>query len=109
MSRCACPLLLGALAAALGLAACQSPGAVGRRAGLPPDAEARALAAGWSADEAAHARKVYLLKCARCHKFYAPAAYADAQWQAWMVKMSKKAGLTAEEDRLLSRYLELFR
>jgi hypothetical protein len=61
------------------------------------------------ADETAHAKKLYLLKCARCHKFYSPAAYADAEWQAWMTKMSEKAGLTAEEDRLLSRYLELFR
>lgn len=104
-----CALGLGALGVALGLVACQSTGAGGRDVGLPADAQARALAAGWSAEEADRARKLYLLKCARCHKFYPPAAYADAEWQDWMRKMSEKAGLTAEEDRLLSRYLELFR
>lgn len=56
-------------------------------------------------DEAA-ARKLYVNKCAKCHKFYDPAKYSDAQWKIWMGKMSKKSKLTVEQEKLLSGYLE---
>src|SRR6266436_2898975 len=52
------------------------------------------------------ARKLYIAKCARCHKFYDPAKYPEPEWQTWMAKMSKKAKLNAEQEELLSRYIE---
>ena len=44
-------------------------------------------------------------KCANCHKFYDPARYADAEWDRWMMKMSRKSKLDPVEAALLTRYL----
>ena len=52
------------------------------------------------------ARKLYIAKCAKCHKFYDPAIYSDSEWQMWMVKMGKKSKLTPEQTELLSNYIE---
>jgi hypothetical protein len=54
-------------------------------------------------------RKLYTMKCARCHKFYDPAKYSDAKWREWMDKMSKKAKLKPDQKEILSEYLETFR
>jgi len=51
-------------------------------------------------------RKLYVGKCAKCHKLYDPAKYSDQQWQVWMDKMSRKAKLQPEQKELLSRYIE---
>jgi hypothetical protein len=53
--------------------------------------------------------KLYVAKCARCHKFYDPAKYSDAKWHEWMDKMSKKARLKPDQRVILSEYLETFR
>lgn len=55
------------------------------------------------------ALKLYNVKCAKCHKFYDPARYASNEWQQWMDKMSRKAKLKPEQDKLLSAYLSRFR
>src|SRR5262249_13563450 len=52
------------------------------------------------------ARRLYVSKCARCHKFYDPARYSDQQWEDWMTKMSRKAKLKPDQQLLLSRYIE---
>ncbi len=54
-------------------------------------------------------RKLYVTKCARCHKFYDPAKYPEAEWNSWMEKMSKKAKLKPDQKELLARYLNTFR
>ena len=59
--------------------------------------------------EAAAARKVYVAKCAKCHKFYEPKDYSDADWARWMQKMSAKSKLTREQADLLQRYLADYR
>ena len=64
---------------------------------------------GLTAEEGSRAKALYNLKCARCHKFYDPARYDDAEWGSWMAKMSRKARLKPDQDRLLSRYLSAFR
>jgi len=56
--------------------------------------------------ETAAARKLYVAKCSKCHKFYDPAKYSDEKWQMWMGKMSKKAKLKPEQQEMLSRYIE---
>jgi len=78
-------LLLG-----LGLAGCTGPG---KTTDLPQD-------------ETKAARKLYVAKCAKCHKFYDPAKYSDEDWQMWMKKMSKKSKLKPEQEQMLSRYIE---
>jgi Dihaem cytochrome c. len=50
-------------------------------------------------------QKLYVAKCAKCHKFYDPAKYSEADWQIWMTKMSKKAKLKPEQEEILSRYI----
>src|SRR6266576_925637 len=64
---------------------------------------------GLSADELNQAARLYTIKCAKCHKFYNPADYNDAEWHTWMTKMSKKARLKPSQQDLLSRYLDNFR
>ena len=70
------------------------------------------MAAGTSSlsePETKAARKIYTSKCARCHKFYDPDKYSDAEWGDWMEKMSRKAKLKPDQKELLARYLETFR
>jgi hypothetical protein len=52
------------------------------------------------------ARKLYIAKCTKCHGFYDPGSYSDAEWQRWMSKMSKKAKLNPEQAQTLADYLE---
>ena len=51
-------------------------------------------------------RRVYVGKCARCHKLFDPAKYSDEQWQVWMDKMSRKAKLQPDQKELISHYVE---
>ncbi|MBI3852759.1 MAG: hypothetical protein HY298_21095 [Verrucomicrobia bacterium] len=69
----------------------------------------QARAADLSPKEIAAAKKIYTAKCAKCHKFYDPAAYNQAEWDEWMVKMRKKSKLKSDQYALLSRYLEILR
>lgn len=55
--------------------------------------------------ESAAGQKTYVAKCAKCHKFYDPAKYSEADWQMWMAKMSKKAKLKPQQEQELSRYI----
>ena len=57
-------------------------------------------------DETSAARKLYVAKCAKCHKFYNPAKYSDEEWHKWMVKMNKKSKLTPEQAEMLSKYID---
>lgn len=66
-------------------------------------------AAELSATELKDARKLYNAKCARCHKWYDPAAYTDAEWRKWMTSMNKKARVRGAQAELLGRYLDSFR
>jgi len=94
------PLLL------LGLTGCQSPpgGSTALPPPLPPGGELLI-----SAETAAAGRKLYLMKCARCHKFYPPAQYSASEWQSWMDKMSRKAKLQPDQTALLTEYLDVYR
>ncbi len=38
-----------------------------------------------------------------------PAAYGEAEWRAWMARMSRKARLKQDQEELLSRYLDALR
>ena len=103
------PLLIIA-SLALGLTGCKSSSITSQdpaRLGIS-DAGSVALA-GLSAEEAVRARKLYRSKCARCHKFYPPADYSEAEWVSWMGKMSKKARLKSDQEQILLRYLDGFR
>jgi hypothetical protein len=59
--------------------------------------------------ERGQARKVYVAKCAKCHRFHDPTHYTEPDWRRWMSSMSRKAKLKPEQDELLSRYLDAYR
>ncbi|HEX4644853.1 MAG TPA: hypothetical protein VH598_04530 [Verrucomicrobiae bacterium] len=56
--------------------------------------------------ETKKAKKLYVSKCAKCHKLYDPGKYSDAEWQSWMVKMARKARLKPDQRELLTRFLD---
>jgi len=64
-----------------------------------------AMAKDSPSNESAAGQKIYVAKCAKCHKFYDPAKYSEADWQMWMTKMSKKAKLKPQQEEVLSRYI----
>lgn len=82
---------------------------VGLLAALVVPVARKAGAADLTAAELKDGRKLYVAKCARCHKFYNPTNYSEPDWQNWMEKMSKKAKLKPDQKELLSRYLGTFR
>lgn len=99
------------LATAAVVAGCRTSSSGGHTASstIPAlDAES-ARAAGFSLQQVHEATVVYTAKCARCHKFYDPTGYTDAEWHSWMRKMSTKARLNPNQEQLLSRYLEAIR
>ena len=55
------------------------------------------------------ARKMYVGKCAKCHKFYEPRNYNEVDWRKWMEAMSRKTKLKPEQDKLLNTYLDAYR
>lgn len=75
----------------------------------PPPTTQPGVPVGLAAPEIAGARKLYVSKCARCHKFYNPLDYGDTEWRAWMRKMTKKARLKPDQAELLARYLDAVR
>jgi hypothetical protein len=72
-------------------------------------AASRAGADQLTVKEAASVRKLYVAKCAKCHKFYEPKNYTDADWEVWMGKMSRRSKLKADQEEALRRYLEDYR
>jgi len=52
------------------------------------------------------AQKLYVNRCAKCHKMYDPAKYTAAQWDTWMDKMGKKARLKPAQKDALEEYIE---
>ena len=62
-----------------------------------------------SADDLAAGKKVYMAKCARCHKFYDPTAYDDTKWNKWMQKMKLKAKLNDVQYQQLTNYVATLR
>jgi hypothetical protein len=59
--------------------------------------------------ETKKAKKLYVAKCAKCHKLYEPGNYTDAEWQSWMAKMIRKARLKPDQVKLLTQYLDEIR
>lgn len=56
-------------------------------------------------EDLAAGRSAYVQKCAGCHNLYRPAKYAPAKWPDLVAKMSARAKLVNEEQRLIASYL----
>ncbi len=59
--------------------------------------------------EIKEARKLYVAKCAKCHRFYEPQDYSEGDWRRWMEAMSRKSKLKPDQEELLRRYLDEYR
>ena len=70
---------------------------------------APASASELSESEIQAARKTYVAKCAKCHKFYDPKNYGAADWDKWMDSMSRKSKLKSGQDVILRKYLDEYR
>jgi len=99
-----------AIATLLVLAApgCRTSGSQAAWRALPAFQPSDASVA-WSETDLQAARRLYLNKCARCHKFHDPAKYVETEWRDWMEKMSRKARLSAAEEEQLVQFLGLYR
>ena len=62
-----------------------------------------------SESEIQAARKTYVAKCAKCHKFHDPKNYGAADWEKWMDSMSRKSKLKSGQEAVLRKYLEEYR
>jgi cytochrome c5 len=52
-------------------------------------------------DDGSEGAKIYIRSCGKCHEFYSPSKYSQAEWDKWMVKMRKKSKLKpADFDRV---------
>ena len=61
------------------------------------------------AKDLATARKTYVTKCAKCHRFYEPKDYSEQNWHRWMESMNRKSKLKPSQGDLLIRYLDIYR
>jgi hypothetical protein len=55
------------------------------------------------------ARKIYVAKCAKCHRFYDPKNYSEGEWREWMDSMSHKSKLKPVQKESLNRLLDAYR
>ena len=63
----------------------------------------------WSSERIEKAKKLYLVKCSKCHRLYDPKEYEDAAWSKWIGKMKKKAHLNEDQYEQISNYLDSVR
>ena len=75
----------------------------------PREIAARVARSGLNPGDAKRASSLYALKCGKCHKFYDPGAYNEAEWNRWLDKMGRKSKATETEQKLLSEYLNAAR
>jgi hypothetical protein len=62
-----------------------------------------------SKQDKAAGKKIYDSKCVKCHRPYDPRDYREEEWRLWIAKMSKKAKLKPQPEKLLNRYLDVYR
>ncbi len=58
----------------------------------------------WDSGSETKARKLYLLKCVKCHVAYEPKAYTAEAWSVWMGKMYARTKLGVDQSELLDEY-----
>ena len=60
---------------------------------------------GTSVDELARGRSLYAAHCVSCHRPVLPAQVPASEWPGHIMEMQERAGLTADEAELVTRYL----
>jgi hypothetical protein len=50
-------------------------------------------------------RVLYIDNCEACHQLYSPDTYSPSQWRSILNSMSSRAGLSASEQQLVTKYV----
>jgi hypothetical protein len=50
-------------------------------------------------------RSLYISNCGSCHGLYSPDDYTSSQWKSIMTSMGPKAGLSASDNLLVTKYV----
>lgn len=53
-------------------------------------------------------RRLYAVRCGRCHEAFAPSSRSVDEWEHAVAVMSPRAHLTVQEKALVLEYLEVF-
>ena len=73
------------------------------------EADAARVQARWpgiTVDQLNHGRKIYVGHCGSCHLPPAPSSEDAAAWPGHVREMSERAGLSADEESEVIRYLQ---
>ncbi|MCE1200172.1 MAG: hypothetical protein LWW85_14485 [Marinilabiliales bacterium] len=50
-------------------------------------------------------RSLFVANCGKCHSYYAPDSYSAASWRNILPNMASRAGLSAAETTLVTKYV----
>jgi cytochrome c5 len=50
-------------------------------------------------------RTIFVNSCGQCHELYSPDTYSASNWNSILVNMGPRAGLTAAQTTLVSKYV----
>jgi cytochrome c5 len=53
--------------------------------------------------------KIYTRNCGKCHEFYPPSSYTQAEWDKWMVKMRRKSKLKPADFDRVQEFTQMLR
>ncbi len=94
--------LLFALLLATAISGCSKVSTPGSNAYVPTAADATATA---TLADLQSGRTLFINNCDRCHNLPVPENYTPAQWRTILPNMTNRAGLSASEITLLTKYV----
>lgn len=60
-------------------------------------------------DSGTDGAKIYARSCGKCHEFYPPSDYTQAEWDKWMVKMRRKSKLKPADFDRVQEFAQMLR
>ena len=60
-------------------------------------------------DDGSEGAKIYIRNCGKCHEFYTPSKYTQAEWDKWMVKMRRKSKLKPADFDQVQQFTQTLR
>ena len=91
-----------AIGAFLFIGSCKKDTLVTNSAYVPVASDATANA---TLVELQQGRTIYVNSCGACHGLYSPDSYSVSNWKSIMASMATKAGLTAAQTTLVTKYV----
>lgn len=60
-------------------------------------------------DDGSEGAKIYIRNCGKCHEFYEPSKYTQAEWDKWMTKMRRKSKLKPDDFDEVEQFTQRLR